>query len=281
VLSPSQDLVVSPQFNASVNPFLNMTYRKRFYSGYVEARMGATYDKDFDIHGDRFGQATAKQLHPGQGRCSTSTRSGSGASRPSASRDELLFDEYDINDVYAQRGQFTSRRPSPDLADLRLAAGRPVLLLGLGRCRCRACASCRSTPPRASPTQFENSGAFPLIGPLIEGGGSRNRPCWAAACACSGSGVVLNRSESQFGEPPYSYPPTRARTASTAPAARLQADWRASLVLGPGLRVEPFAQARGDAYRVNDVFLSSSALAAGRHQTASTIRAAWAWPASI
>jgi LPS-assembly protein len=83
VISPSQDVVVSPQINSSVNPFLNVNYRKRFYSGYAEARMGYTYDKDIDSHGERFGEATSAATSWPRA-CSTSTRSGSGASAPSA-----------------------------------------------------------------------------------------------------------------------------------------------------------------------------------------------------
>jgi len=42
VISPSQDIVLSPQINTSVNPFLNVNWRKRFYSGTTEVRAGFT-----------------------------------------------------------------------------------------------------------------------------------------------------------------------------------------------------------------------------------------------
>jgi len=71
VISPSSDVVVTPQINSKVNPFLNVNYRKRFYSGMLEARGGFTYDKDFDIRGDRFGKASA--------RSSKCCRAGSGS----------------------------------------------------------------------------------------------------------------------------------------------------------------------------------------------------------
>ncbi|RYG04410.1 MAG: LPS-assembly protein LptD, partial [Caulobacteraceae bacterium] len=46
VLSPSSDLTLSPQVNTKVAPFLNGEFRKRFYSGALNARFGYTYDKD-------------------------------------------------------------------------------------------------------------------------------------------------------------------------------------------------------------------------------------------
>jgi LPS-assembly protein len=51
VISPSQDLVVSPQINTKVNPLLNLEHRKRFYSGLTETRFGYTYERDFNEEG--------------------------------------------------------------------------------------------------------------------------------------------------------------------------------------------------------------------------------------
>jgi len=260
-LSPSQDLVVSPQFNASVNPFLNMTYRKRFYSGYAEARMGVTYDKDFDIHGDRFGQATARSyiLAKGAFDIDEKWKWGFAAERVS---DELLFDKYDINDVYTQRGLFTSedhRLTSQIYASRQDARSwfsvSAVSVQGLRVVGVNAATGIANA--------FENSGAFPLIGPLVEGRWEPESPVLGGRLRLRGTGVMLNRSESQFGEPPYSLGAYKGQDGVDSTRGSLQADWRASLVLGPGLRVQPFAQARGDAYRVNDIYLSSDALAAG------------------
>ncbi|MGR4865599.1 LPS-assembly protein LptD [Caulobacter sp. LARHSG274] len=260
-LSPSQDLVVSPQFNASVNPFLNMTYRKRFYSGYAEARMGVTYDKDFDIHGDRFGQATARSyiLAKGAFDIDEKWKWGFAAERVS---DELLFDKYDINDVYTQRGLFTSedhRLTSQIYASRQDARSwfsvSAVSVQGLRVVGINAATGIANA--------FENSGAFPLIGPLVEGRWEPESPVLGGRLRLRGTGVMLNRSESQFGEPPYNLGAYKGQDGVDSTRGSLQADWRASLVLGPGLRVQPFAQARGDAYRVNDIYLSPDALAAG------------------
>ena len=260
VISPSQDLVVSPQINTKVNPFLNATYRKRFYSGYVEARVGATYDKDFDNHGDRFGEATAKSYILAKGAFDIDEKWKWGFTAERASQ-ALIFDDYDIGDVYQQRGMFTgddhrlmSQIYATRQSDRSWFSASMVSVQGL------RVVQVSST---GLANQFENSGAFPLIGPLVEGRWEPESPVLGGRLRVQGSGVVLTRSESQFGEPPYAYAAYKGQDGVDSARGTIEGDWRASVVVGPGVRVEPFAQARGDSYRVRDVFLPPSALAAG------------------
>ena len=261
VISPSQDLVVTPQINTKVNPFLMAQYRKRFYSGYVEARVGATYDKDFDNHGDRFGEATAKSYILAKGLFDIDKNWKWGFSAERASQ-ALIFDDYDISDVYQQRGPFTaddhrlvSQIYATRQSDRSYFSASMISVQGLR--------VVQVNPGTGIANQFENSGAFPLIGPLLEGRWEPESPVLGGTLRVQGSGVVLTRSESQFGEPPYAYAEYKGQDGVDSARGTLQGDWRASVVLGPGLRVEPFAQARGDAYRISDVFLSTAAIAAG------------------
>jgi LPS-assembly protein len=265
VISPSQDLVVTPQFNTKVNPFLNAQYRKRFYSGYVEARVGGTYDKDFDNHGDRFGEATAKSYILAKGLFDIDKKWKWGFTAERASQ-ALIFDDYDIGDVYAQRGQYSaddhrlmSQIYATRQSDRSYFSASMVSVQGLR--------VVQVDPGTGLANQFENSGAFPLIGPLVEGRWEPESHILGGRLRINGSGVVLTRSESQFGEPPYSYPGYKGKAGVDSMRGTIEGDWRASMILGPGLRVEPFAQARGDAYRVDDVFLPPSALAAGDTKT--------------
>jgi LPS-assembly protein len=264
VLSPSQDLVVAPQFHTKINPFLNMTYRKRFYSGYVEARVGGTYDKDFDNNGDRFGEATTKSYILARGLFDIDEKWKWGFTAERAS-DALIFDDYDVNGVYAQRGQFSaedhrlmSQVYATRQSDRSYFSASMISVQGLR--------VVQVDPGTGLANQFENSGAFPIIGPLIEARWEPESHVLGGRLRVQGSGVVLGRSESQFGEPPYgygAYSEYKGQMGVDSARGTVQADWRSSMILGPGLRVEPFAQARGDAYRVNDVFLTTSALAAG------------------
>jgi LPS-assembly protein len=260
VISPSQDVVVTPQFNTKVNPFLSATYRKRFYSGAIEMRGGATYDKDFDNHGNRFGESTAKSYILAKGLFDIDEKWKWGFTAERASQ-ALIFDDYDVSDVYQTRGQFTGddhRLMSQIYAtrqDKRsYFSASMVSVQGL-----RVVAT---DPATGLGNKFENSGAFPLIGPLIEGRWEPESHILGGRLRVQGSGVILTRSESQFGEAPYNYADYKGQDGVDSMRGTIQGDWRASLVVGPGVRIEPFAQARGDAYRVKDVFIPVNAFTA-------------------
>ena len=67
VISTSQDITISPRSTARLTPFLNLDYRKRFYSGILDLRAGATYDRDFTSGGDKFGTNTSRSYILGSG----------------------------------------------------------------------------------------------------------------------------------------------------------------------------------------------------------------------
>ncbi|MFT4075553.1 MAG: LPS assembly protein LptD [Asticcacaulis sp.] len=60
-ISPYQYLIISPQLNASVNPLLNMEYKRRFYSGTLHIRGGFTNEAFFDNDGDRHGASATRE----------------------------------------------------------------------------------------------------------------------------------------------------------------------------------------------------------------------------
>ena len=84
VISPSADLIVSPQINTKVNPFLNVDWRKRFYDGAIDVRAGYTYEQDFNSEGEQARQPHLAQLHPRQGRVRHQRRLGLGLHRRAA-----------------------------------------------------------------------------------------------------------------------------------------------------------------------------------------------------
>lgn len=241
VISPSQDIVLSPQINSSVNPFLNVHWRKRFYSGSAEIRAGYTYEKDIDNRGERFGEATSRSyiLAKGQFDIDTKWKWGFSAERTS---DKLLFDNYTINDVYQQRGLFTSedRRLSSQIFTTRQDRQSYFSLSAISVQGLRVA----GVNPVTGLAAFENSDVFPLIGPLVEGRWQPEVPVLGGRLRVQGSGVVLTRAESPFGP---------AFEGVDSQRGSLNADWRSTLTLRSGVRVSPFAQARGDAYRVSDL----------------------------
>lgn len=241
VISPSQDVVISPQVNSSVNPFLNVNWRKRFYSGYAEARMGYTYEKDIDSRGERFGEATSRSyiLAKGLFDINENWKWGFTAERTS---DKLLFDNYSVNDVYQTRGLFSSedRRLNSQLYTTRQDKQSYFSLSAISVQGLRV-SGIDSVTGLAN---FENSDAFPLIGPLVEGRWQPEAPVLGGRLRVQGSGVVLTRAES-----PY----ISGSNGVDSQRGSLNADWRSNVTLKSGVRISPFAQARGDAYHISDL----------------------------
>lgn len=260
VISPSSDVILAPQINSRVNPFLNVNYRKRFYSGVLEARGGFTYDKEFDIKGDRFGEATFRSYILANGRFDLNEKWKWGFSAERVS-DALLFDKYKVNDVYQQRGLFTSddhrlvsqiyttRQDARSWLSVSAVSVQGLRVVGIN-------------PTTNSANAFENSGAFPLIGPLVEGRWEPSAPVLGGRLRLQGSGVMLNRSESHYGEAPYFLGAYKGQDGVDSSRASLKADWRTSTIVGNGLKISPFAQARGDAYSIK-TFVTPAAAALG------------------
>jgi LPS-assembly protein len=55
-ISPYSDLTVSPKLMANVNPLVEAQYRKRFWSGTVNAEFSLTQEQEFDSDGEKFGE---------------------------------------------------------------------------------------------------------------------------------------------------------------------------------------------------------------------------------
>jgi len=259
VISPSSDIILAPQINTKVNPFLNVNYRKRFYSGTLEARGGFGYDKEFDTHGDRFGESTARSYILANGKFDIDEKWKWGFTAERAS-DALIFDKYKIGDVYQQRGLFTSddhrlmsqlyatRQDQRSWFSVSAVSVQGLRVVGLNSL--------------GTANAFENSGAFPLIGPLVEARWEPDSPVLGGRLRLQGSGVMLNRSESQFGEAPYYLGAYKGQEGVDSSRASVKADWRTSTIVGNGLKISPFAQARADGYSIKS-YVTATAAALG------------------
>ncbi|MEQ8403891.1 MAG: LPS assembly protein LptD [Oceanicaulis sp.] len=51
VINPYQDLVIAPRIMTEANPLLELDYRKRFYSGMIDVETSFTYEQEFDQDG--------------------------------------------------------------------------------------------------------------------------------------------------------------------------------------------------------------------------------------
>jgi LPS-assembly protein len=240
-LSDSQDLLITPQINASVNPFLNVDWRKRFYSGTMEFRAGYTYDADFTSGGDRFGPETSRSYILGNGAFILSPAWSWGFTAEQAS-DKLIFQKYSISDVYANslnvdRGLYAADDQrlisqlyavrQDDHSYLSIAA---ISVQGL-----------RSTDQQST---------FPTIAPLIEARWEAPDPVLGGRLRVDGSAVALTRDQSLS--------TTDASGQTTAPGvdsrrATVSADWERSLTFDNGLLLQPFINGRADVFNLNNV----------------------------
>ena len=233
VISPSEDLILSPQLNTKVNPFLNAAWRKRFYSGQINARGGYTYEAELNGEGDRFGEPTSRSyvLADGAFDINPYWRWGFSAERAS---DDLIFDKYEVEDVYAQRGLITTddRRLTSQLYTTWQDQRSYVSVAALSIQGLR-------------PTDIDRT--FPTIAPLIEARWEPVGPVLGGRLRLLGSGVVLTREQSAELSSVRGDPGIDSRRATA------QADWRSDYTFSSGLRVSPFANVRGDVYSIADL----------------------------
>lgn len=280
-ISPSQDLIVSPQINQRVNPFLNLGWRKRFWSGVIEARGGYTYERlfgDVDLNRDgvivdseenaRYGDATSQSyiLAEGRFRVGRDWRWGFTAERVS---DKTLFDRYDIEDVYEDRGLYLAdyrRLISQAYAERQTRRSYfSVAAFAFQSLRIRGFDSTPDFLPPGLPLPrndvrgvlFEDDGAFPIVAPLIEVRWEPSGPVLGGRLRLRGSAVALTRDD-YVGAPVLSPDylvsgPTDGLPGVDSRRASAELDWRRVITTRGGLRLESFAVARGDVYSISEL----------------------------
>jgi LPS-assembly protein len=284
-VNPSTDVVVSPQINTRVLPLLNAEWVERFYSGMVDIRAGYTNESDFDNH-HFYGDPSSRSYVLGQGLFNIDpyTSLGFGLERVG---DPTFFQRYSTPEVYEDRGPFPTTtnhlisqlfvRRQDDDTFLSVAAMDFQNLTVFGR---------NTTPglPNYGSLISEDSKGFPFVGPYVEGHYNPNEPIFGGQLGISTSGVVLSRNDEvvSINDPTsvqaagaQEFQPVSKTNAgsieSIATTAALtknnsvtaltytdyrrvstQADWSRTFTLDWGLRVEPFVQARGDAFSVTN-----------------------------
>jgi LPS-assembly protein len=225
VISPSQDITVTPQLNSKVNPFLNLDWRKRFYSGVVDIRAGYTYEQDFTSGGDRFGPSTSRSYILGSGLFDLTPNLEWGFTAERAS-DKLIFDKYSVPDVFTDRGLYAAddRRLISQLYGVRQDSESYLSV---------AAVSVQGLRPG------DDQSSFPTIAPLIEGRWDPRGPILGGRLRIEGSAVALTRDQSVANPGPLGVDSRRAT---------LQANWLRTFTLANGLRVAPFVDGRVDLY---------------------------------
>ena len=266
VISPSEDWLISPQFNTRVLPFLNLQWRRRFADGTIVARGGYTYARnfgDFDLDGDGsaesnvdFGDRTSRSYFLGYGKFDPAGpwRWGFTAERTS---DKTLFDRYDVIDPYQDNGLYygDQRRLISQVYAERQTERSYVSVAAFSIQSLRVARFNDVTPAL---NIFESDGTLPLVAPLIDARWEPTGAVLGGRLRLRGSAVSLYRDE-YFGSPVLR-PQIIATTATTfglpgVDSRRVtgQLDWRRTFTSAAGVRYEPFVDVRGDLYSVADL----------------------------
>lgn len=242
-ISPYQDLIISPQINTEVRPLLNLEWRKRFYSGMIQARVGYTYDQDFNSDGLKFGPERSKAYILASGLFEIQPRWTWGFAAERA-KDRLLFDQYSIADVDEPRGLFRSddRRLLSQVYTVKQSDRSYFSVSALSFQSIRPVPG--SLPNAAGVRPLEDDKTLPVVAPLVEFRYEPENRIAGGRLRLRGSGVLLERDTS---------PTLLAAPGIDSRRATVEGDWRRAFIVGDGVRLEPFVMARGDLYNVADI----------------------------
>ena len=227
IISPSAEVTIDPQFNSKQNPLLNAEWRERFYSGELDARFGYTYSRDFDGNGNQFGGLTSRSYILANGNFALSPKWDWGFSAQRAS-DRLLFDKYDVANVYEGSSLF-----APD-------SQRLVSQIYTTHQDTRSYLSVSALSFQGLRIADVNK-TLPIVAPLIEARYDPKIDFLGGRFRFVGDAVLLTRNQSAVS--------LTAPSADTRQAS-LDADWRRTLTLSNGMRLEPFAEVLGAVYDV-------------------------------
>jgi LPS-assembly protein len=265
VVSPSEDWLISPQFNTRVLPFLNLQWRRRFTDGTVVLRGGATYARnfgDFDLDGDGraesnvdFDDRTARSYFLGHGRFDPvgPWRWGFTAERTS---DKTLFDRYDIQDPYQDNGLYygDQRRLISQIYAERQTTRS---YLSVAAFTVQSLRVARFDPVTPALNVFEDDDTLPIVAPLIDARWEPEAAILGGRLRLRGSAVSLYR-ERYFGSPvlrPEVIPTGSTLGLPGVDSRRVtgQVDWRRAVIAPAGVRYEAFFDGRVDVYSVDDL----------------------------
>lgn len=232
VFSPSEDLIVSPQINTKVHPFVNALYRRRFDNGDMDVRVGYTYDYDRDNKGEPFGDETSRSYILARGAYHLDEKWTVGFTAERTS-DPLLFDKYDIGRVYQARG--------PYVADDRRLISQAYAI----RQDAMSYASVATFSVQGLRSD-DNNRTIPVVGPLVDSMFEDPNNFLGGRLRWNVSAVALNRTQSP-NDQSENLPGLDSRRVTSG------LDWRRYFTSSGGLRVEPFVDIRFDGYSVNDI----------------------------
>ncbi|MCR9224893.1 MAG: LPS assembly protein LptD [Hyphomonas sp.] len=219
-ISPYQDLTISPRIMANVNPLLEVQYRKRFWSGSVQADFSLTEEQEFDSDGEKFGEKELRGHIFAEGGFEIRPGWSWGFAIEQVS-DDLYTRRYDIEGENSDRG---------------LYAGQPRYLLNQLYTQAQAQDWYFDSSILTFETNRDNDSdaRLPRALPLMFGEKLIDYGKYGTV-ALSGSTAILER---ELGVDSY--------------RASGGVEWNASRVLPGGVLLNPFAESRFDYYQLDD-----------------------------
>jgi LPS-assembly protein len=235
VISPSEELIISPQIDTKVNPFLNLDWSKRFYSGLMDIRVGGTYEQNFDGHGNKFGPATFRSYILANGAFDLSKTWSWGFTAERTS-DPLLFDKYDIPNAYEEHGPFAAdtERLISQLYATRQDSNSYLSINAI---------SFQGLRQVAVGVTEDNRG-FPIVAPLIEARYDVPFDIAGGHLRITASGVALSRDQDLS---------TTDGPTDNSRRATSEVDWLRTFTLTNGMQLSPYLNLRGDVYNISDL----------------------------
>jgi LPS-assembly protein len=262
VISPSQDLEFRPQVNTNVAPVLNLWWRKQFYSGNIDARVGYTYERYFDNTGTKFGSDTSHSYVLAGGAFNIDNNWRWGFSGEHSS-DPTFFDRYDIQSIYEHRGLYwdDTRTLSSQLYTVRQDS---TSFLSMAAINFQSLVIYDQFTPFGGPVISPETGrvnqsevvqsSLPNVAPLIDARWDPDVDIFNGRLRMYGSAVLLDRGRASQNPFAFTTPTDPCFQRTTCPGVSDQrgsigAEWRSYYTVA-GLRIEPFLEGRGDLYGV-------------------------------
>ena len=276
-ISPYQSLLIEPRLNTKVNPFLNLTWNRHFYSGQASVRLGYGHDSFFDNNGHRYTQDAAGNPLPGKGKpndigyvlangafkINDLWRWEFTGERVFDNGAANLFDRYKVHKTFhEQRGDFTA--PSRQLiSQIGVTRQSDEVFFNLTSMTFQDLTldpvngfQSLNTALQTFRPIAKSSDLQPKVLPRLEATYAPKSKVFGGHVIMSLDGVALARKV--YGAFPIA--PAAANPAYSFDSVRLtgQVQWRRDMTTKGGLKVSPFFSARHDTYQLNYVPISAT-----------------------
>ncbi len=267
-ISPYSDLIISPQFNAGVNPLLNLEYDRHFYSGLLHARFGFTNDAMFDSDGHGVGESEARNYLLADGAFKINDKwRWSFTAQHVKDQGELngknydfanFFERYGIDNAFDQVGEWTGdARELVNQVHLTRQTNTSYVSLSMANFQSLAVGSYLDAAtglPNGLPTDVPvaaNSELYPVMVPSLEAYWSPKNRVLGGQLELSFNGLVLKHKLYT----PAGAPQLAQQFQTPYDTARVSAgaSWYGNMTTDGGLRWGPFFDVRHDAYHETDL----------------------------